>query len=60
MMQSVLAAGSFGPYGDRYVPEILVPALDELERGWREATRDAEFLEELERLDLSFVGRPTP
>jgi tryptophan synthase beta chain len=60
MMQSVLAAGSFGPYGDRYVPEILVPALDELERGWREATRNAEFLEELDRLDRSFVGRPTP
>lgn len=60
MMQSVLGAGSFGPYGDRYVPETLIPALDELERGWREAMSDAEFLEELERLDRSFVGRPTP
>ncbi len=32
--------GYFGPYGGRYVPETLVPALDELERGWREIKDD--------------------
>jgi tryptophan synthase beta subunit len=31
-----MTAGLYGPYGGRYVPETLVPALDELEAGWRE------------------------
>ncbi len=52
--------GYFGPYGGRYVPETLVPALDELERGWREIKDDPEFLAELERLQRDYVGRPTP
>jgi tryptophan synthase beta chain len=56
----VSSAGSFGEYGGRYVPETLVPALDELERGWCEARRDAAFLGELERLQLTYAGRPTP
>ena len=53
-------AGYFGPYGGRYVPETLVPALDELERGWREIKDDPGFLAELGRLQRDYVGRPTP
>jgi tryptophan synthase beta chain len=52
--------GYFGPYGGRYVPETLVPALDELERGWREIKGDPGFALELEGLQRDYVGRPTP
>jgi tryptophan synthase beta chain len=52
--------GYFGPYGGRYVPETLVPALDELERGWREIKDDGSFALELEGLQRDYVGRPTP
>jgi tryptophan synthase beta chain len=54
------ARGLFGPYGGRFVPETLVPALDELEAAWREARGDAAFREELDRLLRRFAGRPTP
>jgi len=50
----------FGPYGGRYVPETLVPALDELERGWSEAKADEGFWQELDELHRSYAGRPTP
>jgi tryptophan synthase beta chain len=52
--------GYFGPYGGQYVPETLMPALDELERGWAEIKDDAGFLAELEHLQHTYVGRPTP
>ncbi len=54
------ATGLFGTYGGRYVPETLVPALDELEAGWREAQSDPAFQPELDELGRSFAGRPTP
>jgi len=50
----------FGPYGGRYVPETLIPALDELERAWVEARDDAMFRGELDALLRDYVGRPTP
>ena len=50
----------FGPYGGRYVPETLVPALDELAEAWAEARADEAFGAELDRLLRDFVGRPTP
>jgi len=53
-------AGLYGTYGGRYVPETLVPALDELEAGWRAATADPAFRAELDELGRSFGGRPTP
>ncbi|HZA13636.1 MAG TPA: tryptophan synthase subunit beta [Myxococcaceae bacterium] len=54
------AEGRFGPYGGRYVPETLIPALDELTLAWAAAQGDPEFLEQL-RVDLrDFAGRPTP
>jgi tryptophan synthase beta chain len=50
----------FGEYGGRYVPETLIPALDELERGWREALADDSFHAELHDLLTRYAGRPTP
>jgi tryptophan synthase beta chain len=50
----------FGPYGGRYVPETLIPALDELEREWLEARSDPAFQDELAALLRDFVGRPSP
>ncbi len=57
---SVADVGRYGPYGGRYVPETLVPALDELELGWRAAVDDPSFALELESLRRTYVGRPTP
>jgi tryptophan synthase beta chain len=51
---------TFGPYGGRFVPETLIPALDELQAGWREACADAAFAAELEALGRDYAGRPTP
>ena len=50
----------FGPYGGRYVPETLIPALDELEREWLAARSDPSFTDELDLLLRDYVGRPTP
>ena len=51
--------GRFGIYGGRYVPETLIPALDELTEAYREAMADAEFGAELSRYLADFVGRPS-
>ena len=51
---------SYGEYGGRYVPETLIPALDELVAGWRDAQADATFAAELDRLGREYGGRPTP
>jgi tryptophan synthase beta chain len=53
-------AGLYGAYGGRYVPETLVPALDELDAGWRAASADPSFRAELDELARNFGGRPTP
>jgi tryptophan synthase beta chain len=50
----------FGPYGGRFVPEVLMEALDELTAAWVEARDDADFRAELDRLLRDYVGRPTP
>ena len=52
--------GRFGPYGGRYVPEVLVPALDQLSAAFIEAREDSTFRSELSGLLRDFVGRPTP
>ncbi len=55
------AAGDrFGRYGGRYVPETLMPALEELEAAWDEAVRDDAFRRELDGLLVDYVGRPSP
>jgi tryptophan synthase beta chain len=51
---------TYGEFGGRFVPETLIPALDELEAGWREAQADESFREELDRLGRDYAGRPTP
>ena len=50
----------YGPYGGAFVPETLVPALEELERTWKAARRDAGFRRELSRYSRSLGARPTP
>ncbi|MEW6683670.1 MAG: tryptophan synthase subunit beta [Nitrospirota bacterium] len=54
------AAGHFGAYGGRFVPETLIPALDELVREYAKARTDRRFRAELDGLLAEFVGRPTP
>ena len=51
---------TYGEYGGRFVPETLIPALDELEAGWREAQADPSFQAELDDLGHNYAGRPTP
>jgi tryptophan synthase beta chain len=53
-------AGRFGPYGGRYVPETLVPALSRLEAAFTELVADPGFQRELEEHQREFIGRPTP
>ncbi|MFO1454949.1 MAG: tryptophan synthase subunit beta [Steroidobacteraceae bacterium] len=53
------ARGRFGPYGGRYVPETLIPALDRLEAGIRQHLHSAEFQAQLNGELASWVGRPT-
>jgi tryptophan synthase beta chain len=59
-MSSPMVERRFGPYGGRYVPETLIPALDELEREWLAARSDPGFGEELSALLRDYAGRPTP
>ena len=54
------ALGHFGPYGGRYVPEILIAPLDQLEIAYDQARADDGFRDELENLSRRFAGRPTP
>jgi tryptophan synthase beta chain len=53
-------ARTYGEYGGRYVPETLIPGLEELEQGWRDALADPKFRTELDELGSSYGGRPTP
>jgi tryptophan synthase beta chain len=55
-----VSTGLYGAYGGRYVPETLIPALDELERGFEAACADPAFDAELDVLGACYVGRPTP
>jgi len=59
-VNATIQPGLYGPYGGRYVPETLIPALDELEAGWRAISDDPAFQLELEELQRCYVGRPTP
>jgi tryptophan synthase beta chain len=54
------AAGHFGRFGGRYVPETLMAPLVELEKAYRAAMRDARFTSRLSELLTSYAGRPTP
>ena len=50
----------FGQFGGKYVPETLIPALDELEEAYATAQNDASFREELSTMLATYVGRPSP
>lgn len=52
--------GYFGEYGGRFVPETLIPALDELTAAYHEAMADPEFQATLAQLQATYTGRPTP
>jgi len=52
--------GRFGPYGGQFVPETLMPCLQELEAVWLAARQDPTFLAELAELQADYSGRPTP
>ncbi len=54
------AGGHFGSYGGRYVPEVLMSPLEELERTFLEAREDPAFQAELDELLRNYAGRPTP
>jgi tryptophan synthase beta chain len=54
------ARGYYGHYGGKFVPETLMPALDELETAFAEAMVDTGFIEEFDRLCRDYIGRPTP
>jgi tryptophan synthase beta chain len=55
-----VSVGLYGAYGGRYVPETLVPALDELAGAWAAAREDGAFRSELDALLRTYAGRPTP
>ena len=52
-------SGRFGRFGGRYVPETLMPAINELEESYAKVQLDDEFQVELSELLRNFVGRPT-
>jgi tryptophan synthase beta chain len=53
-------SGRFGRYGGAYVPEILVPAIEQLEAAFLDASEDPAFRAELDSLLAKYAGRPTP
>ena len=56
---AVTPTDRFGPFGGRYVPETLIPALDALEAAFEETSHDVAFQTELDALLREYVGRPT-
>jgi tryptophan synthase beta chain len=56
----VRLSGRFGAYGGAYVPEILVPAIEQLEAAFLDSAEDPEFRAELDSLLANYAGRPTP
>lgn len=52
--------GYFGAYGGRFIPETLVPALDELNMAYKEVKADPVFWTEFDTLSRDYSGRPTP
>lgn len=60
LLETNVAAGRFGPYGGSYVPETLVPAVDDLTAAYAQVCEDQAFWAELQQLQQSYTGRPTP
>ena len=59
-MKSAIQNDRFGAFGGRYVPETLIPALDELEAALDAALADTDFLRSVDEMLSSYVGRPSP
>lgn len=59
-MSTTLAEGRFGVFGGRYVPETLIPALDELAIAFEDAMADQSFRRDLNEMLSTYVGRPSP
>ena len=59
-MTATDTANRFGAFGGRYVPETLIPALDDLEAALADAMLDSDFVSELDSLLATYVGRPSP
>jgi len=57
---TTVAHDRFGVFGGRYVPETLIPAIDELERAYDRARQDPGFIAELDHMLTTYVGRPSP
>ncbi len=54
------AGGHFGQFGGKYAPEVLMPALEELQHAYAECRDDPQFIAKLRDLERHYVGRPTP
>ena len=52
--------GKFGNFGGKYIPETLVPAIEELEESYKKFTNDPDFQKELKEYLENYAGRPTP
>ncbi len=52
--------GYYGNYGGRFVPETLIPALDELQKAYEASRSDSQFRKQLAHLRKTYIGRPTP
>jgi tryptophan synthase beta chain len=52
--------GKFGNFGGKYIPETLVPAIEELEESYKKFTNDSNFKKELKDYLENYAGRPTP
>jgi tryptophan synthase beta chain len=59
-MTTAIAKDRFGTFGGRYVPETLIPALDELDAAYDRAKEDKRFQSEVAELLRTYVGRPSP
>jgi tryptophan synthase beta chain len=58
--ETKMKKGYYGQYGGQYVPETLIPALEELEAAYEEYSKDPDFLKEYNGLLADYSGRPTP
>src|SRR5215217_8277318 len=59
-MTSTTQNDRFGEFGGRYVPETLIPALDELDAAFSSAMSDESFLRAVDEMLSTYVGRPSP
>ena len=54
-----MSKGRFGEYGGQYVPETLMPAVQEVEEAYNKYSKDPEFIAELDDLLKNYAGRPS-